>query len=686
MRAGFIGRGIAVLCIAVAGPLWADADTGLTTLHHFAARSANDYFLNADGVGSGKLLLASNGVLYGVRSQGGPGKAGTFFRISTAGTFDVLREFASTGTLAAQYPRALIQDAAGDIFVVLHYSGRGIGLLKYAPATGTFTDLPPAVYSTQGFSATTPTALADGNNDGYVYVTASSGTTTTTNTNGVVIRIAKSNGAQAALKHFIDGADGASPGGLTRAGDGNFYGFTKEGGGALVDGSREAAGTLFRISPAGTFATVHLFRKSDIATIGNGMFSLALGSDGHLYGQTQLGGTSSVDGGSGGGVLFRFTTAGQYTAIRERARLGDFSAISHLNIAGQPFATMNGQLYASKDHSIYRMSTTGQHDLLHAFTGVATSADGHYVDDVLVAAGNVVYAMTTRGGANDNGTIVRLDPSDGTLLELTADPATVPDGGRTTVSWNSAGGASCTAIGGPPYTAPSETSWHGSTRPVSGCMQSTITNNAHPDALEVTYALRCAAGAGFVTASRAVQMTASTGTTSGPACPGGGDPGDPPPDDAAALTDGVGRAVSGAGDSTQAFYIDVPAGATSLTVTIAGGSGDADLYVRRGSPATESQYDCNSTSSSNDEQCSFDAPGEDRYHVLVLGYTTFSGATLTADYVMTGGGDGDGGSGGGGGALSGAWLLAMLFAAARRRRNPNRPAARARGASPRAAA
>lgn len=677
MRAGFIGRGIAVLCIAIAGSSWADADTELTTLHDFAARSTSDYFLNADGVGAGKLLLASNGVLYGVRSQGGSGKAGTFFRISTAGTFSVLREFASTGTTVPQYPRALIQDAAGDIYIVLHYSSRGVGLLKYVPATGAFTELPAAAFATQGFSTTTPSSIADGNNDGYVYVTAQSGSTSTTNTNGAVIRIAKSNGAQTALRHFIDGADGSSPGGLTRAGDGNFYGFTKDGGGALVNGSREAAGTLFRISPTGTFATVHLFRKADVATVGNGMFSLALGSDGHLYGQTQLGGTDSLDGSSGGGVVFRFTTAGQYTVIRERDGMGDFSAISHLNTAGQPFATMNGQIYASKDHSIYRVSTTGQHDLLHAFTNSSTPVDGRYVDDVIVAAGNVVYAMTATGGANDNGTIVRLDPSDGTALTLTTDPASVPDGGRTTVTWSSAGGGNCTAIGGPRYVVSPETAWHGATLAASGCVQSTITNQSYPDALDVSYGLRCPTAQGFVTASRLVQMTASTGTTSGPACPGsgGGDP-PPPPAGSTALSDGVGRAISGATGSSQAFHIDVPAGASSLTITIAGGSGDADLYVRKGAAPTTSVNDCESESAANNEECAFTAPGADRYHVLVYGYSTFSGATLLADYVpASGGGGGDGGGdeeggggGGGGGALP--WLsvaLLLLLGLARRR-------------------
>src|SRR5690606_24098584 len=88
------------------------------------------------------------------------------------------------------------------------------------------------------------------------------------------------------------------------------------------------------------------------------------------------------------------------------------------------------------------------------------------------------------------------------------------------------------------------------------------------------------------------------------------------------------------------FTLEVPSGATNLVFQISGGSGDADLYVRRGSPPTTSQWDCRPYRTGNNESCSFSSPASGTWHVMVRGYTSFSGVTLTASY--------NGGSGGGG--------------------------------------
>src|SRR6185295_14564760 len=70
------------------------------------------------------------------------------------------------------------------------------------------------------------------------------------------------------------------------------------------------------------------------------------------------------------------------------------------------------------------------------------------------------------------------------------------------------------------------------------------------------------------------------------------------------LTNGVPvSGLSGATGSQQFFKIDVPAGQTTLTVTITGGSGDADLYTRFGSRPTLSTYDCRPYKTGNAETC-----------------------------------------------------------------------------------
>lgn len=97
--------------------------------------------------------------------------------------------------------------------------------------------------------------------------------------------------------------------------------------------------------------------------------------------------------------------------------------------------------------------------------------------------------------------------------------------------------------------------------------------------------------------------------------------------------------LSGASGDWLHYYIDVPAYATDLTVAITGGSGDADLYVRRGAQPTSSSYDCRPYRSGNEESCSSTNPAQDRWYVSLQAYAAFSGVTLTAT-VTTGGGGG----------------------------------------------
>ncbi|MEO0615988.1 MAG: S8 family peptidase [Pseudomonadota bacterium] len=110
-----------------------------------------------------------------------------------------------------------------------------------------------------------------------------------------------------------------------------------------------------------------------------------------------------------------------------------------------------------------------------------------------------------------------------------------------------------------------------------------------------------------------------------------------------------GVAETGLAGSTGAelrFTLEVPAGASNLSFQIAGGSGDADLYVRFGSPPTTSSYDCRPWLNGNNETCDISNVQAGTYHVMVRAYSTFSGVSLTASFDEPGGGGGaEGGSG-----------------------------------------
>jgi serine protease len=81
------------------------------------------------------------------------------------------------------------------------------------------------------------------------------------------------------------------------------------------------------------------------------------------------------------------------------------------------------------------------------------------------------------------------------------------------------------------------------------------------------------------------------------------------------------------------FTMSVPSGASNLVFHTQGGTGDADLYVRFGSPPTTSTYSCRSWANGNTETCTFAAPSAGTWYVMVRAYSTFSGVTLTGSYT-----------------------------------------------------
>jgi serine protease len=112
----------------------------------------------------------------------------------------------------------------------------------------------------------------------------------------------------------------------------------------------------------------------------------------------------------------------------------------------------------------------------------------------------------------------------------------------------------------------------------------------------------------------------------------------PPPGGGSVLQNGVPvTGISGAAGSQQSWTIDVPAGASNLVIATSGGTGDADLYVRFGAAPTTSTYTCRPYLNGNNESCSFATPQAGTYHVMVRGYSAFSGVALSGSYATGGG-------------------------------------------------
>ena len=111
-----------------------------------------------------------------------------------------------------------------------------------------------------------------------------------------------------------------------------------------------------------------------------------------------------------------------------------------------------------------------------------------------------------------------------------------------------------------------------------------------------------------------------------------------PPTGGNVLSNGV--AVTGLSASTGAdivYTMDVPAGATSISFNISGGTGDADMYVRFGAAPTDSTYDCRPYVGGNNESCTGTSTGG-TYYVRVKAYSAYSGVSLVGSYTPAGSG------------------------------------------------
>ncbi|MFC3552052.1 M4 family metallopeptidase [Lysobacter cavernae] len=220
----------------------------------------------------------------------------------------------------------------------------------------------------------------------------------------------------------------------------------------------------------------------------------------------------------------------------------------------------------------------------------ATADYGYNVADVQAAFLTVGVDCPTGG---NNAPVANFTASPSGLTVQFTDTSTDSDGSIASRSWNFGDGTTSTA------TNPSK-----------------------------TYA---AAGAYTVTLTVTDNGNASNTKTQSVTVGGGGGGG--------SLSNGVPvTGVSGAASSQQFWTLVVPAGASALKFVTSSGSGDADLYVKFGSAPTTSSYDCRSQGSSNAETCNIATAQAGTYHVMLLGYSAFSGLSLTGSYTAGGGG------------------------------------------------
>jgi uncharacterized repeat protein (TIGR03803 family) len=180
-------------------------------------------FTTAQGYQGGQLSLGSDGNFYGGLNLGGANGSGTLFKVTPTGTITVLHNFAANSSDGTDAAWGMVQ-APNGIFFGTPYAGgaNGAGTLFKITTSGTFTLLRSFAAATDGSGPGGLTLATDGNMYG---VTNSGGT----NNCGTLFKVTQA--GVFSVVHTFASATGCNPeGSLTQGTDGILYGLTNNGG------------------------------------------------------------------------------------------------------------------------------------------------------------------------------------------------------------------------------------------------------------------------------------------------------------------------------------------------------------------------------------------------------------------------------------------------------------------------
>ena len=230
---------------------------------------------------------------------------------------------------------------------------------------------------------------------------------------GSIIRVA-ADGTIATLFSFDGSTDGSYPLPLTLGNDGNFYGFTAQGGTLYPTNFFVGYGTFFSITPAGVFTLLANFNQSTgVATPSVPPIQAA---DGSFYG------VSDGLNNDQGGAIFHIVNGSTVSVLASYPLLN--GETSNPNIPGTLLLNGNGTLYGTT----YAGGANGFGNVFafNAATSTTTSlfdfandANGANPDSLVLGSDGALYGATSRAGANGAGTFFKL-PAGGSLATLTS--------------------------------------------------------------------------------------------------------------------------------------------------------------------------------------------------------------------------------------------------------------------------
>jgi len=397
------------------------------------------------------LTQGSDGNFYGTTYGGGitnsacSGGCGTIFRMTPSGAFTTIYEFcADGGTLCSDgsLPNSkLLQAADGNFYGTTSEGGVGNASCETF-GCGTIFKLTPSGALTTLYSFCTVANCPDGWFPGGNLVEDSAGNlygltdvptiyngsgceySAGTTYCGTLFRLTPS-GTFSTLYTFCSEtacADGSTPGPQLLAGsDGNLYGATVSGGAGY--------GTAFRVTPAGVFSPLYAFTSDN----GSQPYGMIQGADGQFYGDL-----ISTDG-SRVGAIFKLSLASALPApVQVSLSATALPLGSPLTIS---WKALNAYSLTSQQCYAYPRATVGSATGAGNWTGLQTGAlvDGVYQGSVTLtptAAGVYSYALTC-GGINSgfSGSINIGNAKSATTLALTTNsPVTLGTAAKLTAT------------------------------------------------------------------------------------------------------------------------------------------------------------------------------------------------------------------------------------------------------------
>ncbi len=389
-------------------------------LHHFGATAQ-------DGkTPKSRLLLASDGFLYGTTEAGGTADGGTIFRVAPGGAnYEVLHRFQSA-TDGRTPDFGLVEGPEGWLYGVTATGGPGgLGTVyRFRPTDRQFVVLHTFQTQTRGLGYR-PSALAFSPDRTKLWGTTLSGGT---NDGGVFFQLNPQGGGYQVVGEPQGSIAGRFLWGeLTLLPDGRLIS-------ATLSGGLEQAGSLMSWNPInGQAEVLHAFQPggSDARTPSADLIE---GADGFLYGTTSQGGSR------GRGTVFRLQK--DLTGYQLLHQFGEVEQDGETPVAplvqdtaGTLYGTTAYRAGGASGGTVYKLQPDGSgYQVLKRFTNRAVEG-ALVVGGLTLTADGWLLGLAVEGGAFNGGTCFRLRPDGSAFAVLHAfgadDDGTTPGDGLT---------------------------------------------------------------------------------------------------------------------------------------------------------------------------------------------------------------------------------------------------------------